>query len=75
MVTPWSLGNGKSPKVSMTLHSILVDLDNSVVWMVYTRPVILKSYSFFTEPLSIVPSAPTTIVITVIFMFYSLLPL
>ena len=38
MVFHWSLSEMKSPQVSMTLLSILTDLNNIVVWMVSTRP-------------------------------------
>ena len=70
MVSHWSLTDSKSPQVSQTLHSILVDLYNVVIWMVFTRPLISNSSSAFIEILQIVPSAPTTIGITVKFMFY-----
>ena len=54
-------------KVSLTPFSILADLSNDVVWMVSTCSLISKSSSPFTNPLGIVPSAPTTIGITVMF--------
>ena len=56
-------------QVSLTLLSILANLDNTVVWMVSTCPLISKSSSSFTNSLGIIPSAPITIGITVIFMF------
>ena len=68
MASHWSSGDSKSPKVSRTL---LVDLNNSVVWMVSTRPLIYKSFSPYTNPLVTVPSAPIIIGITVTFMFHS----
>ena len=34
MVFPWSLSDGKSPQVSLSLLSILADLNNAVVWMI-----------------------------------------
>ena len=37
------LSNIKSPQVSWTLLSILVDLNNAVVWMISTHPLISKS--------------------------------
>ena len=43
MVFYQSLSDIKSPQVSRTLLSILVDLDNAVVWMISTRPFISKS--------------------------------
>ena len=70
MVFHWSLSD-KSPEVSWTLLSILADLNNVVVWMVSTRPIISKSSSPFTNPLVTVPRAPITIGIIVTFMFYS----
>ena len=56
--------------VSWTLLSILSDLNNAVVWMASTRPLISKSSRPCTKLLVTVPSAPITIDITVIFMFY-----
>ena len=58
------------PQVTRTLLSILVNLNNVVVWTVSTRPVISKSSSLFTNPLVTVQRAPITISITVTFMFY-----
>ena len=57
--------------VSRTFLSILADLNNVVVWMVSTFPLISKSYSSLTIPLGIFPSAPITTGITVTFMFHS----
>ena len=71
MAFHWSLSDCKSPQVSMTLLSILVDLYNAVVWMVSARPLISKSSSPFTNPLGIVPLKRITICITVTFMFHS----
>ena len=45
MTSHWSLSDSKSPQVSRTLLSILVDLNNAEVWIVATRPVISKSSS------------------------------
>ena len=39
----WSLSDSKSPQVFRTLRSILADLNNDVLWMVSTRPLISKS--------------------------------
>ena len=66
------LNNSKSPRASRTLLNILVDLDNAVVRMVSTHPLIYYSSSHSTNPLVTIPSAPITIGITVIFMFHSL---
>ena len=43
MVFHWSLSDSKSPQVSRNLLSILAFLNNVVVWMVFTRPLISKS--------------------------------
>ena len=50
---------------------ILADFTNAVVWMVFTFPLISKSYSSCTNPLVAVPSTPITIGITVILMSHS----
>ena len=71
MVFHLSLSDSKSSQVFRTLLSILTDLNNAIVWMVSTRPLISKSSSSFTNPLGIVPSEPTRIGITVTFMFHS----
>ena len=42
MVFHWSLSGNKSPQVSRTLLSILADLNNAVVWMVSTHPLIFQ---------------------------------
>ena len=70
-VVHWSLSGSKSPQVSRTLLSILVDLNNAVVWMVSARPLISKSSNLSTKLLVTVPSAPITIGITVTFMLHS----
>ena len=66
VVSHWSLSDNKSPKVSRTLLSILADLNNAIVWMISTCPLISLSSSPFTSPLGF-PNAPTP----VIFMFHS----
>ena len=71
MVFYWSLSDSKSPPVSRTLLSIMAVLNNVVVWMVSTRPLISKSSSSFNNPLVKVPNAPITIDIIVTFMFHS----
>ena len=70
MVSHWSLSDSKSPQVSRTYLCNLADLNNLVVWMVSTRPLISKSSTTCTNPLVTVPNAPITISITVIFMFH-----
>ena len=69
MVFHWNISDSKFPKVSRTLRSILADLNNAVVWMVSTHPIISKSSSPCSSSLVTVPSAP----ITVTFMFHSFL--
>ena len=71
MVFHWSLSDSKFPQVSRTLLSILAILNNSVVWIVSTRPPTSKSSSPFNNPLVTVPNAPITIGIIVTFMFHS----
>ena len=71
MVFHWNLSDSKSPQVSRTLLSILVDLNNAVVWMVSTCPLISKSSTPFTHPYVIVPRTPITIGIIITFMFCS----
>ena len=71
MVFHWGLSDNKSPQVSRTLLSILPILNNVVVWMVSTRPLISKSSSPCTNPFVTVPRALITIGIIVTFMFHS----
>ena len=49
---------------------MLTDLNNAIVWMVTTRPFISKSFTPCTKPLVTVPSAPTSIIFTVIVTFH-----
>ena len=70
MVSHWSLSVSESPQVSRTFLSILANLNNAVVRMVSTCPLISKSSSPFTNPLEIVLSAQTTIGTTFTFMFH-----
>ena len=65
MAFHWTLSDNKYPQISRTLLSILADLNNAVVWMVSTRPLISKSSSPCINPLVIVLSASIT------FMFHS----
>ena len=71
MIFHWSLSDSKSLQFSKTLLNILANLNNSVVWMVSTNPVISKSSSPFTNPLVTVPRTPITISINITFIFHS----
>ena len=71
MVFHWSLSDSKSPQISMTLLSILSDLNNVIVWIVSPRPVISKSSTPCTNPFVTAPRAPIMISITVTFMFHN----
>ena len=70
MVFQWTLIDSKSPQVSRTLLNILANLNNTVVWMVSTHPLISISSSSWTSPLGTVPKAPVKIGIIVILMFH-----
>ena len=71
MIFFWSLSDSKSPQVSRTLLSILVDLNNGVVLMVSICSLIPKSFSPFANYLRLVPSEAITIGITFTLMFHS----
>ena len=71
MVFHWSLSDSKSPQVPRTLLNILDVLNNEVVSMVSSRPLISKSSSSLNNPLVTVPKAPITIGIIVTFMFHN----
>ena len=58
-------------QVSWTLLGILADLNNAVVWIILILALISSSSRPLSKPLRTVPSARTTIGITVTFMFYS----
>ena len=70
MVFHWSLNDSKSPQVSRTYLSILIDLNDVEVWMVSSRPLISKSSNPFTKLLVTVLRAPIAIGI-ITFMFHS----
>ena len=61
----------KSPQVSRTLLSIMTVINNSLVWMVSTRPLTSKSSCPFNNPLVTVPKEPMTTGIILTFMFHS----
>ena len=71
IVFHWSLSDSKSPQVSRTLLSILANLRNAVVWMVFTRLLIFKSSCPFNNTLVTVPKELITIAIIITFMFHS----
>ena len=70
--THWSLSDSKSPQVSKTLLSILVDLNNAVFLDSLQSFFISKSSWPRTNPLVIVPRAPITFGISVTFICQSL---
>ena len=61
MLSHWSLKDIKSPRVSRILLNILSDLNNAVVWMVSTHPLISKSTSPFNNLRVNVLRTPVTI--------------
>ena len=65
MVFPRRVSDSKSPQVFRNLLSILVDLNNAVVWIV-SLPLISKSFKTFINSLGI---APMTIGINVSFIY------
>ena len=69
MVFHLSWSDSKSLQVFGSLLSNLVDLINTVVWMVATCPLISTSSSPFIKPYGIVPSATITIGMTLTFKF------
>ena len=71
VVFHWNLSCRKSSQVSRSILSFLADLNNAIVWMFSTCPLISYSSSPLNEPLGIVQSVPVTIGITVTFMFHS----
>ena len=70
MVFHWGLSDCKSPQVSRTLHNIHADIINAVVWVVSTRPLLSKYFTYIFITSVIAPRALITS-ITVTFMFHS----
>ena len=66
----WNLSDSKSSQASWTL-SILADLNNAVVWIVFILPLNSNYSNHLSMPLWTVSSAPPTISITVTLMFLS----
>ena len=60
----------ESPWVSRSILSILADLSCAIFRKVSILPLITSASSLFAKPLGIIPSTPTTISITVTFMFH-----
>ena len=76
MVFHWNFSDKKSPHLCRILLVILADINNAVVWMVSTRPLISMASSTCTNSLMSVPRAPiiTGIAVTFIFhIFFSIL--
>ena len=67
MIFYWSLRDSESPQVSRTLISIQDDFSSALVWMVSIFPVIFSYPRLLSQPFR----APTTIAITVTFIFHS----
>ena len=70
MIYHWSLSDSKSPQVSRTLLSILVDVIDTLVWMVSAHSLISKSSTPRTNLSVTVSRAPVTICIIVTFKFH-----
>ena len=66
------LSDSKSPLVSRTLLNIRADLNNAAVWIISARLPFSSLSTPLSNPLGTVPSAPTTIGITIMHMFHSL---
>ena len=67
----WNLCDSKFPQVFGTILSILANFNCTVVWIVSVLPLRFSSPTLFSRPLGTVPTAPTTIGITITFMFHS----
>ena len=70
MVSHWSFSDSKFSQVSRTFLSIVPNLNNAVVSMVSTSPLISMSSTPCTRLLVTVQRAPITIGITFILMLY-----
>ena len=71
MVFHRTLSDNKFPQVFRTLLSFLAVLNNTVFWMVSTRPPTSKASSPVDNPLVTEPKAPIPIGIIVTFMLHS----
>ena len=70
MIPNLCLSYSKSPQVSRTLLSIPANLKNSLVWIVDSSSD-FQFHQCFSKPFKIILSAPTTIGMTITFMFLS----
>ena len=68
----WSVSGRISLHISWILLSILIDLNNYVIWIVSPHSFTSKYYSPSSNPWLTVPRAPIIISITVTFMFHCL---
>ena len=66
-----SLSDSMSPQVLRTLMSILVNLNNSAVCMIFILLLIYNFSSLFYKPLRTDKSPPATIGITITIIFHS----
>ena len=71
----WSLSDTKFPQVSQTFLSILAGFNSAVVWLpthpTPLHPTLISSFlSLFSRPLRTIPKTPTSIGISVTFMFH-----
>ena len=67
----WCLRSSKFPQVSRILHSILVDLNDAEVWMIFILPSLSTSLSSLSKNLWIYPSELIAVGITVTLLFYN----
>ena len=65
----WGVSDRKSTQISRILLSNQANLNNAVLWIVFPRLLISKSSSPCTNPLVAVSSTPSTISITITFLF------
>ena len=72
MVPHWSLRDSKSHQIARSPLGILADVNNGVVWMVTTCPLIYKFSILFYQAFRDCQSSPITIGITFTFMFHIL---
>ena len=71
MVSHWSRSDRTSPQVYRTILSYLADLNNTVVWIVPSSPLIFKSSRPFINPLVTVRRGSIIVGVNLTFMFQS----